>query len=97
MAKIILFLLPLFFVVPLTASPAAACENCTCDGVGGGQMSGILKQALRGVTGADPSPILKPSGKARVTRPQTRAGEVAEKVRSLLPIRQPIFMVSPWQ
>jgi hypothetical protein len=97
MAKVILFLFPLLLVAPLTVSPAAACENCTCDGMVGGQMSGILKQALQSVAGADPSPILKPPGKARVIRSQTRAGELAEKVRRLLPIHQPMFMVSPWQ
>lgn len=98
MKKLILVLLPLFLLVaPLIASPAAACENCTCNVMGGGQVGALLEQALRGGAGVDQPLALKVVRDAGVIKPETTVSKLAGQVRRLLPVHQRMFMVGPWQ
>jgi len=98
MKKLILVLVPLLLLVaPLIASPAAACENCTCNGMGGEQMGALLQQALRGGAGVDQPPALQIARDAGVINPETTVSQLAGQVSRLLPVRQPMFMVGTWQ
>lgn len=97
MKKLILVLLPFLLLAPLTASPAAACENCSCDGGGGGQMGALLQQALRGGAGVDQPPALKIVRDTGVIKPETTVSKLAGKVRRLLSVHQPMFIVGAWK
>lgn len=97
MKKLILVLLPLLLFAPLTTSPAAACENCPCEGMRGEEMSALLQQALRGGVGMDQPPALKVVRDAGVIKPETTVSNFASQVRRLLSAHQPMFMVGAWQ
>ena len=74
------------------ATPAQACENCTCQGEGTGQMSQVI-QALTGVGGNSPTagPVLGSNGRMTTVSKLAEAATRRFGASGLFGINTPIY------